>query len=148
MRTPESEPISNENAFARRSMLGAVGATLLFATAGCLSTFGSSKGAADVYIVNKTTEAQAISVSIQDADRDHKQLHTTLTLAAGEHTNPTAQDKIPRQSDYDVTVDVEEGPSDTYRWSDVDHSLYITLQEETLSFEIREHPPESWTPSS
>jgi len=148
MRTPENEPVSNENAFDRRSILGGVGFTLLFGTAGCLSTIGSSKGATDVYVVNKTTEAHTISVRIQDADSDHEQLQTTLTLSAGEHTNPTAQDKIPKQGDYGVTVDVEEGPSDTYRWSDVDYSLYITLQEETLSFEIREHPPESWTPSS
>lgn len=142
---PRTVDDSRQSRLTRRTVLGGATTAFLIGSAGCLSWFGTSKGATDVYVINETPGKQTIDVSVHDKGTDHEQIQTTLVIPANGHRNPTAQDKIPRQGDYEVTVDSEGGPSESYPWEDAYHSLYISLDDGGLSFEIREHPPDSWT---
>jgi hypothetical protein len=142
----EKPPTNAEQArFTRRTVFAGAGAALLAGGAGCLSSFGASKGATDVFVANDTSSTKKISVGVHDADGGHEQIQTTLTIPPNEHRNPTRQDQIPWGSDYKVTVDVEDGPSETYTWNDVHDALYIFLTEDGLSFQTRKRPPKSWT---
>lgn len=113
-----------------------------------MDSFGSSSGATDVFVANDTKTDQNITVGVHDANGDYTPLQTALTIPTGEHRNPTRQDQIPWGGDYEVAIDVEDGPSETYMWSDVHDALYIFLGECGLSFEIRETPPSSWSSES
>ena len=112
---------------------------------GCTSFVGSSKGATDVYVVNKTSNRKKITVAVYDTDGGHKQIKKTLTIPSNQHRNPTRQDKIPWSGDYKVTVGIDSGPSKTDMWKDIHDALYISVTKDGLLFKTRKHPPSSWT---
>lgn len=58
-----------------------------------------------------------LTVSAPDADEPY--IDRTVTLDTGERVTPTDDGKLPVGADYDVTVDVADGPTESYRWSDV-----------------------------
>ena len=103
---------------ARRTVLGG-SATLLAGLAGCSLGGGTSKGATDVVLNSMAPEPVEVTLTISDAGADEPRMDRTVELDTGERATPTDDGKLPGGGDYDVTVDVADGPTETYQWRDV-----------------------------
>lgn len=103
---------------ARRSVLGG-SAALLAGLAGCSLGGGSSKGATDVVLNSMAPEPVEVTLTISDPEAEEPRMDRTLELDTGERATPTDDGKLPAGGDYDVTVAVADGPTETYRWTDV-----------------------------
>lgn len=103
---------------ARRTVLGG-SAALLAGLAGCSLTGGSSKGATDVVLNCMASAPVEVTLTITTPDADDPRIDRTLELDTGEQATPTDDGKLPAGGDYDVTVAVAGGPTETYRWTDV-----------------------------
>lgn len=101
-------------------MLSSLGAMAgVAALAGC-SLLWDQTGATDVVVHNAATEAKTISVTIRGEGADEPRTDRTVSLDAGETLDPLDPAKIPTNSAYTVAVDVENGPSETFAWTDPD----------------------------
>ena len=78
-----------------------------------------SKGATDVVIHNEATRPVSVRVTIADAGDDSPRIDRTIRLEPNTRATPTADDKLPVGADYVVSIDVEGGPTEVYRWEDV-----------------------------
>ena len=103
----------------RRTVLATGAALAGGSLAGCAFLGGTSTGATDVVVHSEAAEPVSVAVSIADAEAGDPRLETTLDLDPTERTTPTASDKLPAGGSYDVAVDVEGGPSETFEWRDV-----------------------------
>jgi hypothetical protein len=104
----------------RRRLLSSLGSMAgVAALAGC-SLVWDQTGATDVIVHNAATEAKTISVTIRAEGADDPRTDRTVSLDAGETRNPLDPAKIPTNAAYTVAVDVENGPSETFDWSDPD----------------------------
>jgi hypothetical protein len=117
----------------RRVLLAAIGSS---AIAGCQSLAtnngretagsradvnGSSKGATSVHIHNETNEPVTLSMVVTDTD-DETRLDETVTVDPLDEVDPFDEHHLgllPEGTDYTVTIDVENGPSETFQWQDV-----------------------------
>ncbi|GGN95291.1 hypothetical protein [Haloarcula pellucida] len=121
----------------RRSLLGSLAATTLTVASGCSAldangTTGtnesnaSSRGAADIYLHNLRDGAATISVRVAaaDADGDEARIETTVDLASAE--TKRFNNEVVFDADYDVSVSVDGGPSETATWTaDSDGGLHV-----------------------
>lgn len=103
---------------ARRTVLGG-SVALLAGLAGCSLTGGSSKGATDVVLNSMAPAPVEVTLTVSDAGADEPRIDRTLELDTGERATPTDDGKLPAGGDYDVTVAVADGPTETYQWRDV-----------------------------
>lgn len=116
------------------TILAAVAGTTT--VAGCFGLgghrIGGQHGATDVLLYNLMAEPATVSVTITESDSDDPHTARTLTLTEGETVNPVNRGKLPTNGSYLVEVDVENGPSETYDWSDPDLELaplYILIDD-------------------
>lgn len=91
--------------------------------AGCSSFLDrggvGDSGAADVTVHNAASEPKTVSVTITDADAEEPHTDRTLELSAGENVDSVNSGKLPTNtSSYTVEVGVENGPSETFTWTD------------------------------
>lgn len=61
----------------------------------------------------------SVTLTVGDPGADEPRLERTVTLDTGERVTPTDDDELPVGGDYDLTVDVADGPRERYRRSDV-----------------------------
>ena len=107
----------------RRKVLATGALFLTTSNAGCTFSQGASKGATDVVVYNEADDAKSVTVTITDAHADQPRLETTVSLDRGEQVTATESDKLPVDADYTVEIDVEDGPTETYHWPDVNLEL-------------------------
>lgn len=115
----------------RRQLLGAVTTIGAAGLAGC-SGLGAQTGATDAVLTNTGSAAHTVTVTITPADGDEPHTDRTVGLAPGERIDPLNDDKIPLNTDYTVEVAVENGPEETFEWTDTDVErapLYIEVDD-------------------
>ena len=105
-------------------MLTSMGAVASAASiTGCSSSpnregIGDS-GATDVTLHNAASERETVSVTVAAADAEEPHTDRTLELRSGELVDSVNSGKLPTNTDgYTVEVTVEEGPSETFEWTD------------------------------
>jgi len=111
--------------------------TALAAVAGTTSIAGCSAlwdqtGATDVVVYNVRAEPIVVSVTITPTDADEPHTARELDIAPGAKVDPVNRSKLPTNSSYSITVEVDEGPSETFDWDDPDIELaplYILVDE-------------------
>ena len=107
----------------RRRVLVAVGAVAgLTATAGCAGLYDQT-GATDVIVSNAADGPRTVSVTITDANAESVHTSRTLELDSGDLVDPVNRSKLPTNTGYTVAVSVENGPEETFEWSDPDVEL-------------------------
>lgn len=107
--------------------VAAVGAAA--SVAGC-GRLWSQPGASDVILVNATDAPLTVAVTITAADGDDPHTHRVLAVGARETVDPVNRSKLPLTKEYDVAVDVADGPGETFTWTDPDVSrapLWVRL---------------------
>lgn len=107
----------------RREVLGSVaGFAATASLAGCTSVW-SQPGASDVVLHNLAQEPTTITVRIKAADRDETRTDRRLEVPAGGTVDPVNRGKLPLSVGYVVTVEVDDGPEETFEWTDPNVSL-------------------------
>lgn len=105
-----------------------VGTTSL---AGC-ATLWDQTGATDVLVYNVRTEPIVVTVTITPTDAEEPHTARELEIAPGAKVDPVNRSKLPTNSSYSITVEVDGGPSETFDWDDPDVELaplYILIDE-------------------
>lgn len=75
--------------------------------------------ATDVVAFSGATAPRTVSITITDTESDTPHTDRTLDLAPGETVDPVNSGKLPANgSSYTVDVVVEDGPSETFEWTD------------------------------
>lgn len=96
------------------------------------STLWDQTGATDVLVYNVRTEPTVVSVTITPTDAEKPHTARELEIAPGANVDPVNRSKLPTNSSYSVTVEVDGGPSETFDWDDPDVELaplYILIDE-------------------
>ena len=108
----------------RRRMLATMAAvTSATSIAGCASLrdqpgVGDS-GATDVIVHSIASETKTVSITITDTDAESPHTSRTLDVSPGEIVDPVNSGKLPTNtSSYTVEVAVNDGPSETFEWTD------------------------------
>lgn len=83
--------------------------------AGC---FWTQPGATDVVIYNAASETRTVSVTITASDAEEPHTARSLEVPPDHLTDPVNRSKLPLTTDYTVAVAVEDGPSETFEWTD------------------------------
>ena len=99
--------------------------------AGC-STLWDQTGATDVVVYNLRTEPIVVSVTITPTDAEESHTARELEIAPGAKVDPVNRSKLPTNSSYSITVEVDGGPRETFDWDDPDVELaplYILIDE-------------------
>ena len=116
----------------RRRFLTAVAAVAgTTSIAGC-STLWDQTGATDVVIYNLRAEPIVVSVTITPTDAEESHTARELEIAPGAKVDPVNRSKLPTNSSYSITVEVDGGPRETFDWDDPDVELaplYILIDE-------------------
>ena len=91
--------------------------------AGCSSLQGETgvgdSGAADVIVTSAASGPRTVSITITEADADSPHTDRTLDLSPNETVDPVNSGKLPTNtSSYTVVVALEDGPSETFEWTD------------------------------
>jgi hypothetical protein len=107
----------------RRQMLAAMVAAGTTSIAGCSSFLDrggvGDSGATDVVVHNVASESKVVSVTVTDTNAEEPHTDRTLDVAPGEIVDPVNSGKLPTNtSSYTVEVAVENGPSETFEWTD------------------------------
>jgi hypothetical protein len=108
----------------RRKTLGALAAAGLGAVAGCnaLGNAGtpavSNSYTTDVVACSVADTEKTVTVTVRAAGAEDPRTDRTLSLSPGEVINPVNDGKFPGDG-YTVEVDIEEGPSETFEWTEV-----------------------------
>lgn len=120
------------SSFSRRKLLAACTTLVGGSLAGCTlkgegeeASTGARTGATSVLIHNETTESVTFSVLVTDTDGKTR-LDETVSLDPLGEVDPIAEQdlgQLPEGTDYTVTIDVENGPSETFEWQDVQIGL-------------------------
>jgi hypothetical protein len=78
-----------------------------------------NSGATDVIVHNVAAEVKTVSIEITDAEAEDPHTKETLTVSPGEVVDPVNDGKLPTTtSGYTVEVSVQDGPSETFEWTD------------------------------
>lgn len=106
----------------RRRLLVTMAAVAAGGVAGCSSTreqngVGDS-GATDVIVCSVAPDPRTVSITITAAGAERPHTSRTLSLAPGEVVDPVNSSKLPTNTDYTVEVTVEDGPEETFEWTD------------------------------
>ena len=117
--------------FSRRNALQAAAAVFALLIAGCAAFGGTARGVTDVFVENRTTTSRRVSLTVTYAD-GNTAIDETLVLISGEETR--INNKVVMQTDSTVAVQVEDGPTGTYDWTDAVESLYVTITDDGISF--------------
>lgn len=119
----------------RRNALQTLAATVLaLPTAGCAAFGGTARGVTDVFVENRTTTSRTIALTVTYAD-GNTAIDETLALDPGEETK--INNEVVMQTDTTVDVQVEGGPTGTYDWRADVESLYVTITEDAVTFEVK-----------
>ena len=111
--------------------------TAMVAVAGTTSIAGCSilwdqTGATDVLVYNVGAEFIVVSVTITPTDGEEPHTSRELEIDSGAKVDPVNRSKLPTNSSYSITVEVDGGPSETFDWDDPDVELaplYILVDE-------------------
>lgn len=107
----------------RREVLGSVtGFAATASLAGCTSIW-SQPGASDVVLHNLGPDPSTVTVRIRAADRDEPRTDRRLEVSSGATVDPVNRGKLPLNVGYVITVTVEDGPEETFEWTDPTVSL-------------------------
>lgn len=108
----------------RRQLLASLAALAgTTSIAGCAlsqtQTGVGDSGATDVLLRNLAAEPKTVSITITEKAAENPHTDRTLTVDPGELVNPVNVTKLPTNtSGYTVDVAVENGPSETFEWTD------------------------------
>ena len=106
----------------RRRVLATTALTGVASVAGCSSLVDSgvgNSGATDVVVYSLASAAKTVSVRITDTSEERPHTARTLELDPGDVVDPVNDSKLPTNtSEYTVAVEVEDGPSETFAWSE------------------------------
>jgi hypothetical protein len=107
----------------RRRLLATAGITATTTIAGCSSLVGNSgignSGATDVAVYSLASTSQMVELTITDASAERPHTSRTVELAPGDVIDPVNDSKLPTNtSTYVIEVRVEDGPSETFEWTD------------------------------
>jgi hypothetical protein len=102
----------------RRAFLGGAAALGASLTAGC--SLWRQTGAVDVEASNVADETKTVTFAITPKGADRPHTERSLELAPGEVVDRVNDGKLPTNDEYAVTVDVADGPRETFEWTDVD----------------------------
>lgn len=107
----------------RRQSLFTMAAVAATGLAGCGSTQDTNgvanSFATDVIVCSAASAPRTVSITITEADADTPHTDRTLDLSPGETVDPVNSGKLPaNSSSYTVEVAVEDGPSETFEWTD------------------------------
>lgn len=76
-------------------------------------------GATDVIVHNIAAEPKTVSITITDREAENPHTARTLTVSPEEIVDPVNSGKLPTNtSGYTVEVAVNNGPSETFDWTD------------------------------
>lgn len=102
----------------RRQVLAGIGTTAgIAALAGC-SALWEQTGAMDVVAHNAASGTRTVSVTITADGAEEAHTSRSLVIDPGETVDPVNRSKLPTNTDYSVDVAVEDGPSETFEWTD------------------------------
>lgn len=102
----------------RRRYLATVTATGgALTSAGC-TAIGANHGVTAVILYSVIGEPVTVSVTITEGDADEPRTERTAELSRGENLDPVNSSKLPTNSSYTIEVDVEDGTTERYDWSD------------------------------
>lgn len=110
-------------AIGRRQSLFTMAAVATAGITGCSSTqnqndIGNS-GATDVIVSSAAPDHRTVSITITEDDSETPHTVRTFDLSPGETVDPVNVGKLPtNNSSYTVEVTVEDGPSETFEWTD------------------------------
>lgn len=107
----------------RRQSLFAMAAVATAGLAGCTSSQNQNgvgnSFATDVIVYNAASDSRNVSVTITATDSNTPHTDRTLELSPGEVVDSVNTGKLPaNNSSYSVEVTVEDGPSETFEWTD------------------------------
>jgi hypothetical protein len=107
----------------RRRLLATAALTATASIAGCSSLVGGggvgNSGATDVGVYSLASTPQTVSLTITDASAEQPHTSKTVELAPGDVIEPVNGSKLPTNtSRYIIEVTVEDGPSETFEWTD------------------------------
>lgn len=107
----------------RRQSLLTMAAAGTAGFAGCLSTRNQdgvgNSFATDVIVYSAASDPRTVSITITETDSDTPHTARTLELSPGETVDPVNSGKLPAHNNsYAIEVTVEDGPSETFEWTD------------------------------
>lgn len=107
----------------RRQALLTIAVAASAGIAGCASTRSKegvgNSGAVDVIVYNATSETRTVSITITAVDAENPHTKRTLSLSPGKVVDPVNASKLPTNtSQYTVEVTVNDGPSESFEWTD------------------------------
>ena len=119
----------------RRTFLGGMGLTGLVGIAGCVNTFGSSRGATDVIFHNEAEVVRTVEVTVTQRGDGSANIDTSLDMRP--HSTQKINNEVIMNSDYDVAVTYSdktgESPySETQEWNDAGRPLHILLNDQIV----------------
>ena len=110
-------------AVGRRRSLLAIASAVSAGVAGCASFGGraavGNSFATDVAVHSAASDPKTVSVTITETTAETAHTSETLDLDPGDTVDPVNDAKLPANGhSYVVDVDVTDGPSETFEWSD------------------------------
>jgi hypothetical protein len=102
----------------RRGTLAAAAAVAGVATVPGCAALWDQTGATDVVVDNAATGPRTVTVVITPDGAEEPHTSRTLALDPGETVDPVNRSKLPTNDGYTVEASVEDGPSETFEWSD------------------------------
>lgn len=100
---------------------GALGLAGLSLTAGCSSVrdrLWSQTGATDVFVISTASQPRTLTVAIRDTEADAQLTERTIPVSPGEQAGPVRESKLPTNTSYRIEASLEDGPSETFEWTD------------------------------
>ncbi|MFB6079922.1 MAG: hypothetical protein ABEJ81_02800 [Haloferacaceae archaeon] len=107
----------------RRRVLAAVGSVAGTASVAGCSALWHQTGATDVVAYNVARETRVVSITITAGGASEPHTSRTLRIPPGGKVDPVNRSKLPTNDSYTVTVDVRDGPRETFEWTDPDVEL-------------------------
>ncbi|MDB2253099.1 hypothetical protein PM033_15240 [Halorubrum ezzemoulense] len=115
----------------RRTFIGGFSLALL-GFSGCLGV--NSGGTTDITIANETSNTVTTSIHVTQLSNDTQLLDDTVTIDVGETEE---YEEVVSGAQVEVSLSVENGPEDTYEWSDGEsdaQGLHIDINDDSIAF--------------
>ncbi|WP_158853418.1 hypothetical protein [Halorhabdus sp. CUG00001] len=113
--------------FRRRTFLGLIAAAGTTFVSGCVSFSGNGTAAWDIIVHCEGENDKKSIVTVTRPSADETVVETTVTLSPGE--SHQINNEVRANRDYEVTIDVSNGPSETYKWSKPDNALHVIVDD-------------------
>lgn len=118
----------------RRSVLGCAATVALVPLAGCDIPIGPDEET-DVFLNNQTESELTVALVVERRDDGESLVDETVTIAGGDSEGFT---DVADGEPVTVRVAVEDGPEETYEWTETgsDRALSIGIEADSIGFAV------------